>query len=363
MRAVAPRPTLATRPGLRARLTGVPRISDDALAELLDQVAMVLGTGVAPSWAWASTARVQTDPALAGLAQTLAATPPALIAHTSLGPAPTASGLRTPRGPQNPGLRALVLCVQLCDTTGAALAGLLEALAHSLRDLGDAERARRGAFAGAKTTAHLLMALPLVSIVLGYAIGADPLGALLGSTAGLIMLTTGLGLMAAGWAWMRRLLRAAEPARHPVDPVIIIDVLARILASGMPLSSGLTHVGEALSTACPDDHETGPGLRRAGEALRLGADPSRALGSLGGDLARLRTSALLSHTTGAHLVPLLQATSRELRRARIREVDYAAETLNVRLVVPTGLTILPAFVILGIIPILTDLLTTHFGWT
>ncbi|MDO5645123.1 MAG: type II secretion system F family protein [Dermabacter sp.] len=359
--AAAP-PAFAATSGLRARLTRAPRISDDALAELLDQVAMVLGTGVAPSWAWSSTARVQTDPALATLAQTLAATPPALIAHTTLESRP-GSGLRPPRGSQNPGLRALVLCVQLCDTTGAALAGLLEALAHSLRDLGDAERARRGAFAGAKTTAHLLMALPLVSIVLGYAIGANPLGALLGSSAGLIMLTTGLALMAAGWAWMRRLLRAAAPARHPVDPVIIIDVLAQILASGMPLSSGLSHVGEALGAASPDDHETGPGLRRAGDALRLGADPSRALGTLGGDLARIRTSALLSHTTGAHLVPLLQATSRELRRARVREVERAAATLNVRLVVPTGLTILPAFVILGIVPILTDLLTTHFGWT
>lgn len=322
-------------------------LSEDDLATVLEHAATVLGTGVAPSLAWEAVAHAHAAEPAAHIAQRVARTPPALLNFDENSP------LRTlPQG------AALVLCLQVCEATGAPLAGLLRSLASTLRSLTDARRARESAFAGARTTAHILMALPLIAIALGYVIGADPLRMLGGSWLGLLLLAIGALLMTAGWVWMRALLRSAEPPRYEMDPVIIIDVLAHTIGSGLPLDAAFSRIAEALHNTKP-----GPELRRAGHALHLGAPPVQALEHLDGELSRIRTSVVLSHSTGAQLAPLLEEASAEIRRVRMREIERAAATLNVRLVLPTGLTILPAFVVLGIIPVVTDLLTTYFGWS
>lgn len=321
-------------------------VTEDELATVLEQASMVLGTGVAPQLAWSSVAQAHAETPSGDLAERLAQTPPALLSHDQHSPLTL-----VPQGP------ALLLCLAVCDKTGAPLEGLLGSLATTLRALTDAQRARASAFAGARTTAHILMALPALAIALGYAIGANPLRFLFGSALGFLMLGIGVALTAAGWVWMMGLLRAAEPDTFEIDPVIVIEVLAHTVSSGLPLPTALTRIGEALGTTAP-----GPELEAAGRSLALGADPAHALAMLEGDLAMIRTSVLLSHTTGARLAPLLKAASTDIRRSRLRDVERSAATLNVRLVLPTGLTILPAFVVLGIIPIVTDLLSTYFGW-
>ena len=321
-------------------------LGNEEFATVVEQCSMVLGTGVSPHTAFTSVARAHGESPSGRLAHRLAHTPAALLDYD-----PASELMHVEQG------RSLIVCIRVCDTTGAALAGLLSSLASTLRDLADAERARRNAFAGAKTTAHILMALPLLALGLGYLIGAHPLRVLFNSWTGMLMLLVGISLSVAGWAWMRALLHAAQPPRATVDPVILLDILAHTVASGLPLGSALSRIGEALR-----DTDPGPSLSLAGAALSRGTDPGRALGMLEGELAHLHTTALLAHSTGAQLAPLLRSASTNIRRSRLRDVEKNAATLNVRLVLPTGLTILPAFVVLGIIPVVTDVLDSYFGF-
>ncbi|QEU11206.1 type II secretion system F family protein [Dermabacter vaginalis] len=320
-------------------------LSDDALAGLLDHVAMALGAGVTAPHAWLAVAKATRTPREKQFAETMARIPPALVQRMN-------GALNAPRE----AVRAVVLCHVMCESTGAPLSGLLTSLANGLRDSSDAARARSAAFAGAKSTARVLMVLPLFAIGLGYAMGADPLRVLLTSRHGMLMLSTGVLLTAIGVAWMNRMLAVARGVSAEIDPLIVIDLIASVVHSGIPLSSACMRIGEALENTPP-----GPALLEAGRALARGMPPEGALSTLEGDLAVLTSAAGLSHATGARLAPILSAVTRDRRRARVREVDEASAKLAVRLVLPTGITILPAFVLLGIVPIITDLVTTHFG--
>lgn len=326
-------------------MRGRTLLSDDALAGILDHVAMALGAGVTAPQAWAAVADATVTPHEKQFAETMSRIPPALLQRMN-------GTLHAPRE----AVRAVVLCHVMCESTGAPLSGLLTSLSNGLRDSSDATRARTAAFAGAKSTARVLMALPLFAIALGYAMGANPLRVLLTSTHGVLILGAGLLLTAIGYAWMNRMLAVARGVRAEIDPLIVIDLIASVVRSGIPLAAACARIGEALENTPP-----GPALLEAGRALARGMPPKDALAKLEGDLAALKSAASLSHATGARLAPILAAVTRDRRRARVREVDEASAKLAVRLVLPTGVTILPAFVLLGIVPIITDLVTTHFG--
>lgn len=60
--------------------------------------------------------------------------------------------------------------------------------------------------------------------------------------------------------------------------------------------------------------------------------------------------------TGAPSAALLHAHAAQLRRRRNREVDRRAAALGVQLVLPLGLCSLPAFICLGVVPVVLGLL-------
>ena len=105
--------------------------------------------------------------------------------------------------------RDLGACWDAAEQTGAPLALLLENYAHHLQHQLDAAAARRTALAGPRATTTLLGWLPLLGLGLGMAMGADPLGILLGSPSGWLILAVGLALLAAGRHWSVRLVSAA----------------------------------------------------------------------------------------------------------------------------------------------------------
>ena len=53
-----------------------------------------------------------------------------------------------------------------------------------------------------------MAALPVVFVLAGSGLGADPLGFLLGGTAGSVCLAAGLALTWAGLAWLQRIADA-----------------------------------------------------------------------------------------------------------------------------------------------------------
>ena len=67
----------------------------------------------------------------------------------------------------------------------------------------------------------------------------------------------------------------------------------------------------------------------------------------------------LSERTGLPAAALLRARADDLRRARDAAHGRAVRRLAVLLVLPMGLCLLPAFVLLGVVPVLLDLLSPH----
>ncbi|QTE31239.1 hypothetical protein J4E96_01255 [Pengzhenrongella sicca] len=104
---------------------------------------------------------------------------------------------------------AVLAAGRLAGALGAPLAPVLERVAAALGEAGEAEGERRAALAGPRSTAWVLTALPVLGVALGAAVGADPIGVLLGGGAGTAALLAGLALLAVGRWWIARLVRAA----------------------------------------------------------------------------------------------------------------------------------------------------------
>lgn len=92
---------------------------------------------------------------------------------------------------------------------GLPIAALMRA-AH--RDIVERQRfvARtRSALAGARATAVILSLLPLLGVVFGQLLGADPLGFLFGGGVGGLLLIVGSGLNGIGLLWADRIIERA----------------------------------------------------------------------------------------------------------------------------------------------------------
>ena len=107
---------------------------------------------------------------------------------------------------------ALHAAIRLAEHLGAPLADVLDRCASGVAAAGRAESARRVALAGPTSTARLLSALPLLGVLLGTALGADPLAALLDGGLGTGAGLAGLGLLVLGHRWTALLVRAARTA-------------------------------------------------------------------------------------------------------------------------------------------------------
>ncbi|MFJ9818803.1 type II secretion system F family protein [Streptomyces sp. NPDC101151] len=114
------------------------------------------------------------------------------------------------RQPGAEGLLGLAACWRVAVDQGAGLAAGLDRLEAALRAERDQRADLRAQLAGARATALLLAALPVLGLLLGSAMGADPLRVLLHSGAGLGCLVAGAVFEGAGMWWAARIVRGAE---------------------------------------------------------------------------------------------------------------------------------------------------------
>jgi tight adherence protein B len=110
------------------------------------------------------------------------------------------------------GTAAVAACWQVATESGAGLAAGLDRVAAALAADSALRETVRGELAGPRTTAVLLAALPVFGLLLGTALGADPLHMLLHTPAGLGCLLIGVALEVAGLIWTARIVRGAETA-------------------------------------------------------------------------------------------------------------------------------------------------------
>lgn len=108
------------------------------------------------------------------------------------------------------GLTGLAACWRVGAETGIGFAAVLDRLAETLRaDL--AHRAEVTAqLAGARSSARLLAALPLIGLALAAGLGTNPLAFLFTTPYGLACLVIGLALDALGLLWTHHLATEAE---------------------------------------------------------------------------------------------------------------------------------------------------------
>ncbi|MGI8664809.1 MAG: type II secretion system F family protein [Jatrophihabitans sp.] len=107
-------------------------------------------------------------------------------------------------------LAPLALACALVGRTGASLAELLQGVRADLTADQATRRAVAAAVAGPRASAMLLAGLPVVGLLMGAAMGADPARVLLHSLSGLAALSVGVLLDLAGLRWTLALTR--QPA-------------------------------------------------------------------------------------------------------------------------------------------------------
>jgi pilus assembly protein TadC len=129
----------------------------------------------------------------------------------------------------------------------------------------------------------------------------------------------------------------------------VLDLLASAVLAGADVPRALRVVGEVVGD------ETGEALVQAAAALGWGASWDAAW-SPAPTAVRDATACLeASWTTGTAAAPVLRAAVDAGRRRRRRAGREAAARLGVRVVLPLGLCFLPAFVLVGLVPVLASL--------
>ncbi|GGN74573.1 membrane protein [Streptomyces albiflavescens] len=110
------------------------------------------------------------------------------------------------------GLVGLAACWRVAVDRGAGLAAGLDRLEGALRAERDQRADLRAQLAGSRSTAVMLAGLPVLGLLLGTALGADPLHVLLHTGPGLGCLLIGGVLEGVGLWWALRIVRGAEAA-------------------------------------------------------------------------------------------------------------------------------------------------------
>ena len=269
-------------------------------------------------------------------------------------------------------LHDLQLSLRMSESAGAPLATSLERAAEHAEERIDALLGRQSALAAPRATGRILSWLPLLGLGLGVLMGSDPVGVLTGSILGVLTGLLGLGLAFAGRRWTAALVHRAEvesvrtanaeseteklasPAGAvPIDTALVLELLAAQLRAGLAPLAALGTLAEALNSRP---------LHTVCQRLQMGSGWGSAWsGSAAGTFGELRDALAPAYTGGAPSTALLLSLADAHRLSERRAAERAAGKLSVALVVPLGLCSLPAFICLGIVPILISLLPTLTG--
>ena len=262
-------------------------------------------------------------------------------------------------------LHDLQLSLRMSESAGAPLATSLERAAEHAEERIDALLGRQSALAAPRATGRILSWLPLLGLGLGVLMGSDPVGVLTGSVLGALTGMLGLGLAFAGRRWTAALVHRAEVESAasngaeqtsnmpPVDTALVLELLAAQLRAGLAPLAALGTLAEALNSRP---------LHTVCQRLQMGSGWGSAWsGSVAGTFGELRDALAPAYTGGAPSTALLLSLADAHRLNERRAAERAAGKLSVALVVPLGLCSLPAFICLGIVPILISLLPTLTG--
>lgn len=215
----------------------------------------------------------------------------------------------------------------IATDAGAPLASTLRVFAQTQRDLAQSERDVAVALASPVATARLVVALPLVGLLFGLALGIDTFTTLATTPIGWACLVAGALLLLGGWLWTRRLVRSARPRDRA--PGLACDLTAIALAGGGSIEAARASVRAV--------------------AERFGLPLAR-------DDRGIDRILRLSSRAGVPAAELLRSEADERRRSARSDAERRAQALSVRLMLPLGVCVLPAFMVLGVVPLLVTVI-------
>lgn len=136
------------------------------------------------------------------------------------------------------------------------------------------------------------------------------------------------------------------------DTAMMLELVAAMLDAGSGIGRSLELVAAAASP------EYSRSLRPVVGAMAIGADWDtawRSSESRSPEILALRDALGFAALTGAPSSAILYAQAARMRRERFRAAEKRAASLSVKLVIPLGLCSLPAFICLGVVPVLLAL--------
>lgn len=304
-----------------ARSMTMPAVADTVL-----KLAVLLQAGVSPARAWSHLADAGDDHAALVCAAVAGGTPLSRAITADAPQAPAGRERRAARvaaDARKASWRDVSAAWHVATAVGAPLAESLRSLAAALRDGQEAADDVRIALAEPAATAKLMGWLPLVAVVLGLALGFDTFGTLLTNPIGIACLVMGAALIIGAQRWNAALVTRARSGDGV--PGLHAELLAIALSGGVSIDRAQALVTEAM-----------------------------------GSRAEAATEAVLSlsRTAGVPAVELLRASSALARHQARVEGRLRAARLSTRLLLPLGVCTLPAFLLLGVAPMLLSVMTT-----
>ncbi|MCU1481104.1 MAG: Integral rane protein [Subtercola sp.] len=220
---------------------------------------------------------------------------------------------------------------RVATESGAPLAQCLRDLSKTLVEVGDVRRTVEVALAAPIATARMMTLLPVAGLAFGAVLGFDTVHTLFATVPGVVCLVAGSALLLVSSRWNALLVRAAQP-RH-VSSGLSLDLMAVAMSGGASLSRARQIAERAVDSA----HLVSPTERR-----------------------RLDDVLELAERAGVPAAELLRAEAAQARREALTASQTRAAALAVRLMLPLGLCVLPAFMLLGVAPLLISVVTSTF---
>lgn len=144
--------------------------------------------------------------------------------------------------------------------------------------------------------------------------------------------------------WRSRPKRSARPPEAQTVASTLV-LLALAYRSGLPSWQVL----EAVACESPDQVATD--LRQVSAALRWGADEQEAWGSVDPAWAPAARAISIAHRAGLPPATLFMKASDDLRSSDLERLEVVSAQVGVRLVLPLGLVLLPAFCLTTVVPL------------
>ena len=180
------------------------------------------------------------------------------------------------------------------------------------------------------------------------------IGALMGGAAG-----AGLAIAVAVGA--ERVLQAADAEGRAARTALIrdlpgaCDLLVVCLGAGVPVVGALGAVGQATPGLL------GSELRAVAALYGMGAEPRRAWAGVSPELAGLGRIMVRAGESGSTVAAALRALAADSRAAARATTEADVRRAGVWVLAPLGLFFLPAFVCLGVLPLILGIAGDVFG--